>query len=163
MLLLKALIGYISNKNSIMNRFVLSVRFGIALASSLIAYFLVLSLFGLHTNPFFSLFNGIITGFAIYEAIKYKRIEKREKYNYTIGFQAGIVTGFIASLVFTAFMALYVTEVNPLFISEIAETFSKSYEVGVGVFSFTVLLFGLATTVVLTLSFMQLFKHKLKE
>ncbi|MBZ9786975.1 DUF4199 domain-containing protein [Psychroflexus sp. CAK57W] len=145
-----------------MNRFVLSVRFGIALASSLIAYFLVLSLFGLHTNPFFSLFNGVITGFAIYEAIRYKRIELKSDYSYTEGFQAGIVTGFLATVLFTIFMAVYVTEVDPNFIGNIAETFSKSYNIGVGVFSFTVLLSGFATTVVLTLSFMQLFKHKLK-
>lgn len=145
-----------------MSRFVLSVRFGIALASSLIAYFLVLSLFGLHTNPFFSLFNGVITGFAIYEAIRYKRIELKSEYSYTEGFQAGIVTGFLATVIFTVFMAVYVTEVDPNFISNIAETFSKSYNIGVGIFSFTVLLSGLATTVVLTLAFMQLFKHKLK-
>lgn len=146
-----------------MSRFVLSVRFGIALASSLIAYFLVLSLFGLHTNPFFSLFNGVITGFAIYEAIRYKRIELKSDYNYSSGFQAGIVTGFLATIIFTIFMAVYATEVEPDFISKIAQTFSNSYDVGVGVFGFTVLLSGLATAVVLTLSFMQLFKHKLKE
>ncbi|WP_019037238.1 DUF4199 domain-containing protein [Psychroflexus tropicus] len=146
-----------------MNRFVLSVRFGIALTSSLIAYFLVLSLFGFHTNPLFSLFNGVITGFAIYEAIKYKRIEKREDYTYTSGFQAGIVTGFLASILFTIFMAVYATEVDPEFIKKIAGTFSKSYDIGVGVFCFTVFLSGLATSIVLTLSFMQLFKHKIKE
>lgn len=146
-----------------MNRFVLSVRFGIALASSLIAYFLVLSLFGFHTNPFFSLFNGVITGFAIYEAIRYKRIELKTDYSYTAGFQAGIVTGFLGAIIFTVFMAVYVTEVDPDFISKIAETFSKSYDIGVGIFCFTVMLSGFATAVVLTLSFMQLFKHKLKE
>lgn len=144
-----------------MNRFVLSVRFGIALSSSLIAYFLVLSLFGLHTNPWFSLFNGVITGFAIYEAIRYKRIELQSDYDYTSGFQAGIVTGFLGTIIFTVFMAVYVTEADPDFISKIAETFSKSYNIGVGVFSFTVLLSGLATTIVLTLSFMQLFKKRI--
>jgi hypothetical protein len=145
-----------------MNRFVLSVRFAIALTSSLIAYFLVLSLFGLHTNPFYSLFNGVITGFAIFEAIRYKRIELKENYSYTAGFQAGIVTGFLATILFTIFMAIYATEVEPDFIGQLASTFSKSYDVGVGVFGFTVLLSGLATTVVLTLAFMQLFKDKLK-
>lgn len=145
-----------------MKRFALSVRFGIALTSSLIAYFLVLSLFDLHTNPLFSLFNGVITGFAIYEAIRYKRIELKSDYNYTAGFQAGIVTGFLATILFTIFMAIYVTEIEPEFISKLAENFSKSYNIGVGIFSFTVLLSGLATTVVLTLSFMQLLKNRLK-
>jgi glycerol uptake facilitator-like aquaporin len=146
-----------------MNRFVLSVRFGIALTSSLIAYFLVLSLFNLHINPLFSIFNGVITGFAIFESIRYKRIEKKSEYNYTTGFQAGIVTGFLATIIFTLFMAVYATEIDPDFISKIAENFFNSYNTGVGVFAFTVLLSGLATTIVLTLSFMQLFKHKLKD
>lgn len=145
-----------------MSRFVLSVRFGVALCSSLIAYFLVLSLFNIHTNPFYSLFNGIITAFAIYEAIRFKRIEKQEKYNYTVGFQAGIVTGFLATILFTVFMAIYATEIEPGFISKITDNFSKSYDIGVGIFSFTVLLFGLATTIVLTLAFMQLFKNRIK-
>ena len=145
-----------------MNRFVLSVRFGIALTSSLIAYFLVLSLFNLHINPLFSIFNGVITGFAIFESIRYKRIEKKSEYSYTTGFQAGIVTGFLATIIFTFFMAIYATEIDPDFISKIAKNFFNSYNTGVGVFAFTVLLPGLATTIVLTLSFMQLFKHKLK-
>lgn len=146
-----------------MNRFVLSVRFGIALSSSLIAYFLVLSLFGLHTNPLFSLFNGVITGFAIYEAIRYKRIELGSDYTYPEGFKAGIVTGFLGTIIFTVFMAIYATEVDPDFINKLAGNFKKSYDIGVGVFSFTVLLSGLATTIVLTLSFMQLLKRRLKD
>ncbi|MFN2261864.1 MAG: DUF4199 domain-containing protein [Psychroflexus sp.] len=145
-----------------MSRFVLSVRFGVALCTSLIAFFLVLSLFNLHTNPFLSLFNGVITGFAIYEAIRFKRIEKQDDYNYTIGFQAGIVTGFLATILFTIFMAVYATEIEPGFINKIANNFSESYDIGVGIFSFTVLLFGFATTIVLTLSFMQLFKNRIK-
>ena len=55
-------------------------------------------------------------------------------------------------------MAIYATEIEPGFISKITDNFSKSYDIGVGIFSFTVLLFGLATTIVLTLAFMQLFK-----
>ena len=52
-----------------MKNFTLPIRFGLATSGSLIAYFLVLSLFNLHTNIFFSLFNGSITGFGIFEAI----------------------------------------------------------------------------------------------
>ncbi|NNE03011.1 MAG: DUF4199 domain-containing protein, partial [Eudoraea sp.] len=54
-----------------MKKIALPVRFGFAASGSLIGYFLILSLVGLHTNVFYSLFNGVITGFAIYEAIKY--------------------------------------------------------------------------------------------
>ena len=146
-----------------MNKFTLPVRFAVALATSLIAYFLVLSLFNLHTNPFFSLFNGVITGFAIFEAIRYRRIETAEDYNYTTGFSAGLITGFIATILFTIFMSVYATEVDPNFLNELVSDFANHYDIGIATFSFIVLLMGLATTVVLTLAFMQLFKNKLKE
>jgi hypothetical protein len=145
-----------------MDKFTLPIRFAFALTTSLIAYFLVLSLFGLHTNPFFSLFNGVITGFAIFEAIRYRRLELVENYNYTMGFSAGIVTGFLASILFTLFMAIYASEVDPEFLTKLAPDYAAHYDIGIGVFSFIVLLMGLATSVVLTLSFMQLFKNKIK-
>ncbi len=145
-----------------MNKFTLPIRFAFALTTSLIAYFLVLSLFDLHTNPFFSLFNGVITGFAIFEAIRYRRIETGENYNYSTGFSAGIVTGFIASIVFTIFMSIYATEIQPNFLNELVSDFATHYDVGIATFSFIVLLMGLATSVVLTLTFMQLFKNKIE-
>ena len=64
-----------------MKNFTLPIRFGIAASGSLIAYFLILSLFNLHTNVFYSLFNGVITGFAIYEAIKYELIQNKEGFS----------------------------------------------------------------------------------
>lgn len=146
-----------------MSKFTLPVRFAVALVTSLIAYFLVLSLFGLHTNPFFSLFNGVITGFAIFEAIRYRRLETGKDYNYSIGFSAGIITGFLATIMFTIFMSVYATELNPDFLKELVSDFATHYDVGIATFSFIVLLMGLATSVVLTLTFMQLFKNKLKE
>lgn len=151
------------SKQQIMHYFTLPIRFAIALTASLIAYFLVLSLVDLHTNPFFSLFNGVITGFAIFEAIRYRRIELGEDYNYTKGFTTGLVTGFIASIFFTIFMAVYASEIDANFLQKLAPDYAASYDIGVGVFSFIVLLMGFATSVVLTLTFMQLYKNKMKK
>ncbi len=145
-----------------MIKFVLPVRFGVALSTSLIAYFLILSLFDLHTNPLFSLFNGVITGFAIFEAIRFRRIELKSNYNYGSGFSAGIVTGFIGTLLFTVFMTIYATEVEPDFVSLLATKFFNSYNIGVAIFAFVVAIMGFATSVVLTLSFMQLFKNPIQ-
>ena len=39
------------------------IKYGIAISAGLIAYFLILSLFGAHKNPAYSLFNGVIMGF----------------------------------------------------------------------------------------------------
>ncbi len=141
-----------------MMKFILPVRFGIATSGSLIAYFLILSLFELHTNVFYSLFNGIITGFGIYEAIKYLRIENRATFNYGRGFTAGIVTGFVATLIFTVFFAFYATEININFLPQLSEQWFKNENTGAGIVFFTVAIMGFATSLVLTLSFMQLFK-----
>jgi hypothetical protein len=139
-------------------KFILPVRFGIATSGSLIAYFLILSLFELHTNVFYSLFNGIITGFGIYEAIKYLRIENRATFNYGRGFTAGIVTGFVATLIFTIFFAFYATEINIGFLPQLSEQWFKNENTGAGIVFFTVAIMGFATSLVLTLSFMRLFK-----
>lgn len=145
-----------------MKQYALPIRFGFATSGSLIAYFLILSLFELHTNIWFSLFNGFITGFGIYEAIKYFRISERENFNYGMGFTAGVVTGFMATILFTIFFAVYATEVNPQFLSELTEVWFKNFKNFEGIVFFTVAIMGFATTLVLTLSFMQLFKSSKK-
>ncbi len=141
-----------------MRQLALPIRFGIATSGSLIAYFLILSLFGLHTNVFYSLFNGVITGFGIYEAIKYYRVKEKENFNYGKGFTAGMTTGFVATIIFTCFFALYSTELNSTFLAELSTVFFEDYKNFEGIVFFTVAIMGFATTLVLTLSFMQLFK-----
>lgn len=113
---------------------------------------------GKHTNVFYSLFNGVITGFGIYETIKYTKIRQGKGFSYGKGFTAGITTGFIATLLFTIFFALYSTELNSSFLDELSKTWSKDYKNFQGIVFFTVAIMGFATTLVLTLSFMQLFK-----
>ncbi|MBT8307833.1 MAG: DUF4199 domain-containing protein [Maribacter sp.] len=141
-----------------MKQFALPVRFGIAASGSLIAYFLILSLFELHTNIFYSLFNSVITGFAIYEAIKYERIQNREGFSYGQGFKIGLITGFIATLIFTIFFAFYSTEINPGFLEELSEAWFSTFKDFEAIVFFTAAIMGFSTTLVLTLAFMQLFK-----
>ena len=141
-----------------MKKISLPFRFGIAISGSLIGYFLLLALFGWHTNPIFSLFNGVITGFGIYEAIKYYKLEVGSEFDYSKGFTVGVIAGFTATIIFTVFFLLYATELNPDFLSQLLEVFKGDYNVGIGLVAFVVAIMGFATTVVLTLSFMQLFK-----
>lgn len=142
-----------------MRKIALPVKFGIVMSALLMAFFLILSLFGLHTNPVFSLLNGIIIGFGIYETIKYYKLEQGENFTYTGGFTVGLVSGFIASLLFTVFFLLYATEVDPLFLQKLLKVFKGDYSVSVGLVTFVVAIMGFATTVVLTLTCMQLFKN----
>ena len=141
-----------------MKKVALPIRFGMAISGSLIAYFLILSLFKLHTNPIFSLFNGVIVAFGIYEAIRSYKLEKGNDFSYTGGFTVGIVTGFVATIIFSIFFTFYATEINTDFLPQLLGTYQGSYDVGIGLVSFTVAIMGFATTIVLTLSFRQLLK-----
>ncbi len=142
----------------IMKQFALPIRFGVATSGCLVAYFLILSLFDLHTNVFYSLFNGVITGFGIYEAIKYYKMEKQNSFDYGKGFTAGLVTGFVATFIFTLFFALYATEINIAFLQELTTVWFNDFKNFEGIVFFTVAIMGFVTSLVLTLSFMQLFK-----
>ncbi len=141
-----------------MKNFTLPFRFGTAISGSLIAYFLILSLLDLHTEVFYSLFNVIITGFGIYEAIKYRKIEKSNSFTYIDGFKVGLITGAVATLIFTLFFALYSTELNPGFLEVLSAQWANEYASFEAIVFLVVATMGFSTTLVLTLSFMQLFK-----
>ena len=70
----------------------------------------------------------------------------------------GIIAGFVATIIFTIFFLIYSTEVNPEFISELLTVFKRQYNVHIGLVCFVTAIMGFATTVVLTLTFMQYFK-----
>lgn len=142
-----------------MKKVSLPVRFGIAISGSLIAYFLILSLFGAHTSPIFSLFNSVITAFGIYEAIKSHKLREGNNFNYTNGFTTGIISGFLATIIFTIFFTFYATEIDSDFLARLLEVFEGDYHIGIGSVAFGVAIMGFTTTVVLTLAFMQLFKN----
>ena len=141
-----------------MKDYALPIRFGIAASGCLIAYFLILSLLGLHTNVFYSLFNAVTTGFSIYEAIKYYKLKKGSAFNYGSGFVAGLIAGGVATLIFTIFFALYSTELNPGFLEKLSSQWANEFESFEAIVFLVVAIMGFTTTLVLTLSFMQLFK-----
>jgi len=131
--------------------------YGLLTAGLLIAYFLLIRLIGWHQYPILSSANGIIFGIGIYLAItKFRNQFKEEKYEK--GFQVGLVCGIIATVVFTIFMAIYMYHLDPNFAETIINTWIRDYNQGPGVLVFILLIEGFASTVVLTLAFMQKFK-----
>ncbi|GAA3595197.1 DUF4199 domain-containing protein [Flavivirga amylovorans] len=141
-----------------MKKISLSIRFGFVTSALLIAYFLILALFNKHINPAFSFFNAIITAFGICEAVRLKKLEDPDAFSYGEGFKTGIVTGFTATLVFTAFFLLYATEINVAFLPALLQTIKGGFNVDIGMVTFVVAVMGLATTVVAVLAVMQFFK-----
>jgi len=134
------------------------VRYGLAISIGLIAYFLICSLFGIHINPIYSLFNNVIMGIGMYTALKQYRLHSDGKFNYQKGFLIGLLTGFYASVIFTIFFAIYSTEINPEFLNQLLPMWRGTYSTSTGMIIFAVAVMGIATTLVLTLTFMQLLK-----
>lgn len=135
------------------------VVYGVVVAIGLIAYFLLLSVFGLHTNPVYSVFNMVITAAGIYLAITKYRRAKGQKFRYQKGFMTGVVTGFIATIIFTIFFGIYATELRPDFVQELLAEWGSEWYMNIGMLLFTVALMGFASTFVLSLAFMQLLKE----
>lgn len=136
----------------------LPIRFGIVTSAVLIAYFLVLSLVDKHTNPAFSFVNALITGFGIYEAIRLRKFENPDSFSYGEGFKTGIITGFVATMLFTIFFLFYATEINAEFLPELLQKMKGGFNADIGMVTFVVSVMGLATAVVSSLTVMQLFK-----
>lgn len=142
-----------------MKKSTIPVKYGVMIAIGLIIYFLILSLIGVHTNPIYSLGNGIIVAFGLYKAMKNYKYEKGNAFEFQKGFMAGLFTGFNATLIFVIFFAFYVTNIESDFLPEMLANWSSHYHVGVGIVVFVSAIMGFTTTFVLTLSFMQLFKE----
>ncbi len=136
----------------------LPIRFGLVTSAVLIAYFLVLALVGKHTNPAFSFFNALITGLGIYEAVRFKKLENFNGFSYGEGFKTGIITGAVATFVFTVFFLFYATEINNGFLPELLQTVNGGFNADIGMVTFVVAIMGFATTVVASLTVMQYFK-----
>jgi hypothetical protein len=141
-----------------MKRSSVPMIYGVFTAIGLIAYFLLLSFFGLHKQPMYSALNVAITGLGIYLAIKKYRGQKQAKFIYQKGFTIGLGTGFIATVIFTAFFAVYASELNPKFSNELVTMWETDWFVNIGMLVFTVALMGFATTFVMALAIMQRYK-----
>jgi hypothetical protein len=138
--------------------FTVALRYGIFITTALIAYFLVLRLFGLHENPWLRLFNGIAMAVGLFYSIKYYKLITGNSFTYVDGFKTGLITGFIATILFTVFMAVYMFHLDPEFTQMLLGEWFNNYGEGAGILVFIILIEGLASTVVLTLTFMQIFK-----
>ena len=133
-------------------------KYGIVIAAGLIIYFLAVKLLGLHENPWLRVLNGLIMAYGIYAAIKRKKGKEGKDFNYYSGAKTGIYTGFTGTIIFIAFMAVYMFHLDPAFPEKIIDSWIRNYYQGPGILLFILAVEGFASTVVLTLAFMQKFK-----
>ncbi|MDT8415531.1 MAG: DUF4199 domain-containing protein [Flavobacteriaceae bacterium] len=140
------------------NETVVPLKYGFQIAISLIAYFLIVRLFNSHENPWLRLFNGVIMAHGIFLAIRSYKRRDTDGFTYFEGFKIGVKTGFLTTFVFVAFMGLYMFHVDPTFVDVVMADWKSEYDNGAGILIFVLLIEGITSTLVLTLTFMQLFK-----
>lgn len=139
-----------------MRRF--SVIYGFWTAVALIVYFLLIKLVGFQENVMFSAVNGIIFGVGIYITIS-RLNEKLTTMKYETGFSAGMVSGAVATAIFTMFMAIYMYQIDPGFPKALMQRWNLEDSLSTAMLVLMILTMGAVTTLVLTLAFMQLFKQ----
>ena len=135
------------------------IRFGLVTTAVLIAYFLLLALLGKHTHPAWSFLNAAITFFGIFEAIKLDKLHDVDNFTYEEGFRTGLITGGIATFLFTAFFLVYASEFDGDFIPKLSQYLGETFDTNVGMVTAIVGVMGAATTVICTLAIMQWFKR----
>ncbi len=132
--------------------------YGIGTALVLIAYFLLTKLIGLHQYPILSALNGVLIGGGIFFALKKYKLNSTS-FKYQDGFQLGLFTGGVASILFTVFMAIYIFQVDKEFAIAILDSWNLNFNKGSLILIISLLIMGLSTTFILTLAFMQLLKE----
>lgn len=134
------------------------VKYGLGIAVFLIIYFLLTKILGLHQYPVLSAFNAVIFGGGIYAALRnYKRT--LDVFDYHKGFQLGLFTGGLATVVFSIFMVLYIFKLDHQFAEAILDSWNLNFNKGALVLIVSLVVMGFSTTFVLTLAFMQLLKE----
>lgn len=132
--------------------------YGIGIGIILSLTFLLFAAFGLHIYPIFSLINGAIMAYGMFLAIKLYKQEKGVNFQYEKGFSASFLTGLNATVIFTVFFVIYSSLLEPSYIKTMIGNWSSHYKTSEGLVIFVVFIMGIATSMVLTLAYMQLFK-----
>lgn len=138
-----------------MKSFKVPLKFGILTSLILIVYFLVLGFNDANANPAYSAFNIVITASGIALAIKSVKQANSGEIDYKSGLETGFFTGVIATVIFSIFFISYYVYV-PEFSEKLLDKVGDYASTG-GVFA-TVVLMGVASSIVVSFALMQLHK-----
>lgn len=149
-------------KHNMKNSVRLAVKYAIYTAVALIVYFLALRTVDFHENPWFRVLNGIVVAFGIFSAIRDYKDEYVEDFSYVNGFKVGLITGFVSTILFAIFMAIYLFHIDTGFKDMLLRDWLHNVNQGGGLLIFILLLEGFSSSVVITLANMQYFKKSTK-
>jgi len=124
-----------------------TTKYSVLIALALIVYFLIVNKIGYGAKSYLSLFNAVIVGIGIFFVIR--DVHKNTvKFKYLDGFVAGIKSGFVATLIFTVFMAIYLFEIDPALAQQLKKQITTAGEGIEFALLLSILLSGVATSIV---------------
>jgi riboflavin transporter FmnP len=134
-------------------------KYGLYIAATLIGYFLLIDLLGLADKIWLSFFNAIITGACLFLAVRDVYQHEKEQFKYMEGFIAALVSGFIGTVIFTIFIAIYLFEID----TELAASLQEQITIAGSGIEVAILLFvflsGIATTITSALVILPIYKQ----
>lgn len=133
----------------------ISTTYGLLTGGAFIIFFLLLSIVGWHEKPWLRVFNGVILAGGVLLSIKEYRKATGNYMKYYSGFRTGLFTGFIATLTFMLFMAIYMFVLDTDFHMRIMKTWFAEYSQGPVLLLFVIFVEGLSSSMILTLITMQ--------
>lgn len=135
------------------------VTYALGIAAALIIYFLTLYAVGLGSTIYMSFFNAIITAAGIYLLIRSIFNQEGKNFKYMNGFMAAIVAGFLSTIIFTFFMAVFLVEIDPALELAIASQISTIQGTGELSILLFIALSGFATSLVAALGVLPLYRQ----
>jgi len=133
----------------------ISIKFGIFTGLFLIIYFVLLGALELTDSPIFSLVNALICAVGIFLAISER--SNKEQFTSKNAFKTGVFTGVYATIIFTAFFAIFAGKSDGIIANLIHSVGLESMNYGLLLVSVFVL--GIISVYVVTFILMRLFKR----
>jgi hypothetical protein len=139
------------------------ITYGLYTALGFIFYFLAMKVIGQETNLWLRTLNFIILGAGVYMLFRRMYGKKHTNYSYFDGLKMGFVLSVVAVVAFAIFLALYVTFVDPTFISVLESSQIWGNDLQLEEAAFAIILEGLASGAIISFTWMQWFKRNFSD
>ncbi|WP_018478116.1 DUF4199 domain-containing protein [Pontibacter roseus] len=139
------------------------LKYGLFTALGLIGYFLLMRLIGLEQKVALRFLNGIIMAIGVTMAIKNYKKSRNGEIGYFKGLGVGIITGVVSTIIFAAFMLVYIKAFDDRLLKVLAgnQYFGERMEITPGIVIFMVLMLeGLISGFMIAFIAMQWFKRR---
>ncbi|AOW16738.1 hypothetical protein LPB03_04325 [Polaribacter vadi] len=140
----------------------LIIKHAILISLMIGGFFFLSKLVGLEENPYLRFVNLLFVIIGIRQAIK-ENIYVNKETNHAKNFATGFASAALAVILSTIGVVIYIEFINPEFLEVMNQSFLIGGDTSLFELAFTLVIEGLASSIVSTLIVMQFFKNHSKE